>query len=1500
MKQFLRTTYYAAVITLFLVIALAGFTQTKTFRSYLRSTSIAELNSILNGTINFGDIKGNLVTGFDLSNLIMSRDGREVFTAERLEARYDLPSLLFGRISVSHLTVVRPRIHLWRAADGHWNVDGLFRSDGQSDSASSPLTVHLHLVELLEGSLQLTDSTDLLPPADPHAFHYTDVALNPFSLRARFQRDSEEMSLVIYALGFESSRPSFRLEELSGDFRLSRHSTEAHNLRIRTRGSRLSLSAALRGADITALTDIGELEKALVDVDLSVDRLDFAEFKQFLPGPVDFLNRYAAFDVKAAGPFGNLTVKSVAVKTPRTYLNIRGTIGNLHHPSDLTLNLEADDNIIHPADLPELVPGLNLPDLTRFGILNCSLKFDGTPEKFRAAVIGSLEAGNFVAEGDLDFGVSVPVYACTLTTRNFDLAGLLDDPAFSSALNTRMTVVGSGTTLETMTSVIRLQTDSSTFSGLPVHNSILVADIAERGLRTNLLLQAEPTRIDLHARARLSAEDSIQYEIQGTVNSLDLATILKEEQFDTDLSFHVKASGDLAYAQSDIEIRFLRSAFGPHRFEDRTLALSYHGSDSLGRTMTLHSDPLDLRVDGLFTPLSAVVIFEYAGRTLADAVAHRIATLDSLRTGVPSFRRQFAATGPSLRDPISARVSAEFKDVYPLGILIGEPLYGSTTFAASVEGTIEDLSLAGSLILKNFSFAGSTALDVSDADLSFSLDHLRGKQTIPSLESEILLNARRVMLDSTLFTDVSFRHQLREDTSSLVFNALVDSTIGVTLDGASVFVPNRIDLTLPRLRLLVADHLFDNLDTIRVQYGRDGLRFESFILQHEAEEIVLQGMLDPAGISDLRFSVQNFLLNNLQEFSRNPSYVEKVRAFNGVLNGEGVFIGNLRKPEFEVSFKAHGVTIGETVFGQVTGKGGYRNGTADVLLDFRSRPNDPSASPELFVSGTMPVALGTDTRAEAGKTMDLTLHSRGFRLEFLDPFVPVTSGLKGSLTGDIVMRGTLSRPLYEGSLRIEDAEFLFVPLGVRYRLHGNLVPEARILKLVDLRLTNLPEDRVPALLDGLGSMNVSGNLTLEGIEVKAFDIRATGQLLVMKETARLPTLPFYGNIYVASGANPLRWQGTPERSFVAGDLLIKNATITFPPVRDVFLERSHLLTVEFIDDTSSTIGLREEGGKSLAMVDGREPTMRPNRPSAGNGSSAAETTFLDNIIYNLTIETAGLTQVRFVFNQLTNEELFADLKGRLVFLKNDDDERVTGELEVGPRSYYRYFKTLSATGKLLFTGDLSNPELSIVASHEGTYRPPDTTLAERRVVVRLDITGSRDEPKVKMGLDTYDLEGNKLPARADPQSDAIAFLVGGTFKDDMTQGQQRNLVTTSLLGSIGSSLLSGPLTDLVRNQVGYITSIDVYYYGGSSRSFGESADIRLTGEIGDAVIRLGGRVFEDIGNTNVSIQFPMSSITGSEAWRNLILEIERRSGTLERFEQRRPSTGVHLLYRITF
>jgi hypothetical protein len=298
-------------------------------------------------------------------------------------------------------------------------------------------------------------------------------------------------------------------------------------------------------------------------------------------------------------------------------------------------------------------------------------------------------------------------------------------------------------------------------------------------------------------------------------------------------------------------------------------------------------------------------------------------------------------------------------------------------------------------------------------------------------------------------------------------------------------------------------------------------------------------------------------------------------------------------------------------------------------------------------------------------------------------------------------------------------------------------------------------------------------------------------------------------------------------------------------------------------------------------------------------------------VYNLSLETQGVTQLRFVFSAFTNEQLFADLKGRTVFTRDGDQMQLSGELDLGNRSYYNNFKKLDATGKVKFTGDPLNPELDIVASYEGVHRDTTGTSASssgafsggsrgtyQKVVVRVYITGTREQPKVKMGLEQYDQLGNLRPERADVQADAFAFLVTGAFPEEFTQQDRVSLAGSNVLGGVASSILSGPLTDLLRKEFGIVKSVDVLYYGGGT--FQESADVRLTGELGDAVFRLGGRVLSDLNNTNVSIQVPMSAIVGSPKWHHLVLEAERRVEGVETIDQRRESRGLRLLYRIIF
>ena len=173
------------------------------------------------------------------------------------------------------------------------------------------------------------------------------------------------------------------------------------------------------------------------------------------------------------------------------------------------------------------------------------------------------------------------------------------------------------------------------------------------------------------------------------------------------------------------------------------------------------------------------------------------------------------------------------------------------------------------------------------------------------------------------------------------------------------------------------------------------------------------------------------------------------------------------------------------------------------------------------------------------------MFSKGVNLEFLDPLIPTVGNLTGTLICDMKIHGTVDDPAYEGSLSLQGAKFLFKPLGIYYLAQGKLIPNGNRVGLENFVVRNIPQDRSD------GQMKFAGTISLEGLKLQDFDLRADGQLLVMKESSPLSGQKFHGDLFLGTGPTGIRWQGQPSESRVTGDIVIKNGRITFPPDREM-------------------------------------------------------------------------------------------------------------------------------------------------------------------------------------------------------------------------------------------------------------------------------------------------------------------------------------------------------------
>jgi hypothetical protein len=1535
-RKFFRITYYLGGILLFVLIAIIGYTQTRSFKTYLRTTILHESRTALNGQLQFGSIGGNLITGFTTDSVSIQGLSGEIISSDHIEFKYDLFGFFFKRIAISNIVILKPRIHLYRSKDGTWNVADLIKPVPE-DSTPSAWTIDIKNFELKNAELVLTDSLLLFQrqtgeseiPSDS-VIDYARIHLEGLSLATSVHIQNGRYEANLKNLEFASQKPTFVLKHLKGDFLLAKDEVRARNITLETLHSHLRIDAGLKEVDLLSIANLEDLKMKPVDVSFSAEDIDMRELKQFLYPSVDFLDRTLKLHLKVNGTFGDLNIKQLSVQMPFSTVQLHGHLRNLHSPRELEMTVQADDNVLTPRDLADCLPGLKLPDLAFLGTVRFSLTYEGRPLDFQAQISSSTAGGDVDIQGKMKIVPDDISYSGAVTLRSLALDTLFHIPKMSSDLNVKMTVDGTGFNPRTMTGLAKIEIDSSLFNGLSVRRSVGVFDLADGMLRTHIAASVGSGTYELSSSHTFFNQDSSSYSLASKIRSLDLGELLKEKQYGSDLSFDLTAMGISGkYVRSDTtDVHFYRSAFENQKFESAEARAIFSMKDSLRSNLQVESSIGDLMVDGNFSPGSFFMVWQNSYQLVTEAVAYRFQNLDSLRSSqnFTSAPENFQPTHIKRIDPLRSRFHLEVKDFRPIGAVIHVPLSGQGTVDGSVLGDSTALQMIGTVNLEQFGLrSGTDTLSADSAAFTYSFGGINTQTIFQTLSASLKTDLKDFTINGLLFNQLSGQLKVKSDSSDFRFSAFIDSTARMMINGTSRVQNQLMEFDLPKIRTEIGQYIAENEDTVRLALGCDGFRIRSMTMVHESEEAVLTGYFSPSGISDLNISLNGFLFSNLKQILHRGPYARSSIQFGGRMDASTSFKGSFKSPNIVVDLKADGVRAEDIfqnksqVFGKIESRLAYFEHRLNLFVKFLSHPEDPQTSPDVLLSGSLPYefVLAREDPHNLEGSVDLTLKAAQLDLKFLDPFIPEISNLSGIMVCDMRMKGPFEAPLYEGSMSIHHAGLVFDPLGIRYILNGDLIPAGDRIRLEQFSIQNDPAGGKP-----VGTMKVSGTFTLLGLKLKQFDILAQGDLKVMSEDKRFAGQKLYGNLFAASGPDGLHWKGNLSASMVRGDVFIKDAQLVLPPEREAVFVQTSMVNVTFLDDTSQNNSpISEEfkasnGKKKLTQfnTDGDHGTRTPSASTESLHSS-----FLDGISYDVSIETQGPTTLRFVFNTQTSEELYADLQGRLYFNRTPEISRLTGQIEVSNRSYYNFIKKFEATGKLLFTGDILNPELNVLGTYQGihhaikntalvdsTYHSSSSVETEdEQVLVTLQVTGTRNEPKTKITLQTKTYaekdwkKWEDKKGRSDEEANAISFILVGQFRDELTDQQRMNLIGSNLGLSLATGMATGPLSDLLRRSTwGYIQSVDVIYIGGQ---FNQSADLRLTGQVGEAVIRWGGRVLSDLSNSNVSVEVPVSSIVNSEKYRNLILTLERRvEGIQNAEEQRRASNGARLFYRFIF
>lgn len=1492
MKKYIRFTYYSAVVLLFLLVALAGYTQTSAFREYLRTTLLKNAHEIVHGEIWVDSIEGNLLTGFQLKNLVFIEQNNAVISAENAHLKYDPIAVFFKQIGIADAKIINPTIVLIRSHDGTWNIDRLFRS-AHPDSTPSPWTIDIKNVELVNAKVEVIDSCALshrtnAPP--PQCIDYARVRVDSLTLRASLFIAHHRYEVTLRSFECSTVLPAIRISQLKGVFSVRESGISAKGVEIALPHSQIHFSASLLNTNIFKHLTLEELRDNPVELRFHATPLAMDELKQFLYPYVDFLSGVAELHVDCKGKFGDFKVNECRILSGKSKLSLTGSVMNLHTPSTLQLNVSTREMSLHPSLTHELLAGLSLPDLDYLGFVAGDIEFDGTPQKFHTTLLTTTSLGTVKADARLSFETNPFTYEGIIQLGQFDIGPLVGAAVGVSSLNGSITVNGAGANPRSMATVLKAEIDSSLLYNIPITNTVIVGNIADGLLNSHLILYAGSGRYELSSKILFSSE-ATSYSVQGKVISCNLAELLHDRRYESSLSFTIHAGGNQREQQSidSLTIAFYPSSYGQRSFENGRLVLQ-HKEENGVRSIDLESEPLELHCVGTYTLPTLVEGMKHSVRLYGGYFSEYLLKFeDSTAKATLRRGRDFQAVPDQ-----EVKFHVECRDLSAIGTFFSIPLEGEMTLHGILQ--VENDSLMCDVEIQSPAFElihGSSYGEMKYVQSSLTLRAPSAGNDFNKIFLSTHLQAQSLSYNHSFVEQTTIRLVANGDSGVVQISGVIDSLATITVENRWLRRGKYLACTLP-----VFSCTFDSVYDIQARspieclVSSDGIWIDKLKLEHDTASLTLRGIFNPSAMSDLRFDVDRFSLGDLKYFRNRSHRTGAITLLNGVARCRGIIRGTLDNPSLVANGTVENGSMQDVFFGTAVASVSYYENRLYTTLSVFTTGNEQQATPDLFLRGTIPYKLQLtakkDDRPVEGNLF-VEVQGEAINAILISPFLPIVQNVSGSISCNLKIEGDINSPQYSGFVTFKNVQFLFRPLGIQYILNGQAVSEGDHIRLQNITLRNVPEDRRP---DGV--MNISGTLTLSGLSLKSFSLRADGELLLLKEQ-RMPGLTLYGTLYVATSPQGITWQGTSEKSLLRGELYLLDAQLIFPPEREVAPLRASTISITFVDDTVKTREVKQ--GRKL-QINGYDQQQVLTR---------TEESFLNKIDYDLVIETRGTSSIRFVFNTQTSEELFAVLKGRLTYNKVSSMSRFIGQVEVGERSYYNFFKKFDATGTITFTGELSNPELNVTARYEGIHVVDTSTAGVRtqssssfqtdreRIAVILKVTGTRNEPKVSTRLERYENNEWVRYETGDDESNAISFILSGQFTDELTAQQRTSLIGTNLGFGLAAGMITGPLSEaLRRNTAGYIQSVDVLYYGGQ---FDKSADVRLTGQVGEAIIRFGGKVINDpFGNANVSVELPLSVLS-----RNLILSLEHKVESFEYSEmQRRAYNSAKIFYRFTF
>lgn len=813
------------------------------------------------------------------------------------------------------------------------------------------------------------------------------------------------------------------------------------------------------------------------DFDDFVNRVNMdADFKDSQISSLDigyFTNSltHISFDLgmngRIKGLINNLKAKNLTVTTGQaTYVKGDFSLKGLPHWDKTFLELKFEQIATNKKDIDLLyshftgVKNRQVPAIiAKFGNINFKGQFTGFQNDFIAYGEFKTKLGRFNSDINLKINkANVPTYTGKINTFDFNLADLLDQNILGRT-TLSANVKGRGTDIKQLTEQLDAKITYFDFKGYRYNNLAVNGTFLKKKFDGKVLINDHNINLNFAGDVDLNAKLPV-FNFTADVKGAKLNELhLYKDTLTIDSKIKSNFTGNnINNIEGSILLQNIKLQKAHQTALIDSIYFTANGTQE-DRKVVLKSDIAEGSLKGDYDIASLPAYFK--------AIAKKY--IPSLKTEIAPFETQIFSFNLKVKNlnAVSMMFIPQLK-LTDTANIIGQ--FNSVEKTAVITGGVKSLKF-NKMVFHDIILDESTSDDMLDLNLSL----------------------RKVDLTDSLFIkDINISNFLKRD--SLNFNIKLsdkNATNQLDLYGLVVFAKD----TTAKLKLLPSDIILEHnvwklTDQVQVKFFNGGrTQINGFGLSNGTQKVNIDGFISPDANDILNVNFSKFNMATLNQLSK-PFGIK----LTGSLNGDVKLSSLTSKPGFDSNIAIDSLSFNKTLIGDVkfTTRLDNENELLDTKLSIVNR-----GLQTLFANGVYHLVA-------ADNSLDFNLKMNQTEAIILDPFVKsLVSQLKGTISADVKLTGTLSKPQLNGSVTFINTGVTVNYLKTPYVINDMVTVQNSVINIKDLVLRDSR--------GGKGTAN--GTVDLTNLSNPELNVSLNAENLLALNTTFRDNRIYYGVAY---------------------------------------------------------------------------------------------------------------------------------------------------------------------------------------------------------------------------------------------------------------------------------------------------------------------------------------------------------------------------------------------------